>query len=167
MPVYLITVAETEFFLAEYYARNGNAGEAQAHYEAAIAASCETAGVAGTEADVIAQFPYNNAEYKKSIGISKWIALAGTNCFEAYTETRRLHYPAFGAVKGDQMYSGSGAQNTAAYVAGTLYTPFQVDGVVGDNHMLERFPYAESSQSRNTNTPEFKGYTTPIFWSAN
>ena len=35
---------------------------------------------------------------------------------------------------------------------------------VGDNALLQRFPYAESSDSRNTNCPEFPGYTTPIFW---
>ena len=167
MPVYLITVAEVEFFLAEFYARQNNAVQAEAHYNAAIAASCATAGVAGTEALVIAQFPYSQANYKQSIGVSKWIALAGINCFEAYTETRRLHYPAFGKVKGSDMYTGSGTQNTAAYVAGTLYTPYLVDGQIGDNKMLERFPYAESSESRNTKTPDFKGYTTPIFWSAN
>lgn len=27
-----------------------------------------------------------------------------------------------------------------------------------------RFPYAEAAQSRNPNTPAYKGYTTPIFW---
>ena len=164
MPVYLITVAEVEFFLAEFYAQQGNAGQAKAHYEAAIAASCATAGVAGTEAAVIAQFPYDNANWQKSIGVSKWLALAGINCFEAYTETRRLDYPAFGTVTGTEMYQGEKTHDFSKYVAGTLYTPYLVDGLVGNNKMLERWPYSESSQSRNTNTPSFKGYTTPIFW---
>ena len=164
MPVYLITVTEVEFFLAEYFAKQGDAGQAKAHYDAAIAASCAQAGVAGSEALVLAQFPYDNANWQKSIGISKWIALTGINCFEAYTEVRRLNYPAFGTVKGADMYKGSGKQDTNNYKAGTLYTPYQVDGQIGDNKMLERFPYAESSQSRNSNTPAFKGFTTPIFW---
>ena len=49
MPVYMITVSEVEFFIAEYYARQNNAAEAQAHYNAAIEASCATAGVGGAE----------------------------------------------------------------------------------------------------------------------
>jgi len=164
MPVFLISQTEVEFFLAEFYAQQGDAANAKAHYEAAIAASCATAGVPGAEAQVLAQFPYDQANWKKSIGISKWIALAGINCFEAYTEVRRLDYPAFGSIKGSQMYSGSGAQKTEGYVACTLYTPYLVDGQIGDNKMLERWPYPESSQSRNTNTPAFKGFTTPVFW---
>ena len=164
MPVFLISLAEVEFFIAEYYARQGDAGQAKAHYEAAIAASCATAGVAGTESTVITQFPFDNANWKESIGISKWLALAGINCFEAYTEVRRLDYPTFGSVKGSDMYAGSGAQKTDAYVAGTLYTPYMVDGQIGDNKILERWPFAEAAQSRNGNTPKFQGFTTPIFW---
>ena len=34
----------------------------------------------------------------------------------------------------------------------------------GDNKILERYPYAESSSARNPNTPEFPGYTSPVFW---
>jgi hypothetical protein len=51
-----------------------------------------------------------------------------------------------------------------AYVPGTLYTPIQVFGQVGDNNLLERYPYAESSTSRNSNSPSFPGYTSPVFW---
>jgi hypothetical protein len=35
---------------------------------------------------------------------------------------------------------------------------------VGDNKILERYPYAESSTSRNSNAPTFPGYTSPVFW---
>lgn len=164
MPVYFITVAEVEFFLAEFFAQQGNAGQAKAHYEAAVAASCATYGVAGTEAAVLAQFPFDNANWQKSIGVQKWISLSGVNCFEAYTETRRLDFPAFGSVTGAQMFVGEKKHDFSKYKAGTLYTPYQVDGLVGNNKLLERWPYAENSDSRNTNAPDFKGYTTPIFW---
>ena len=50
MPVYMLTVAETEFFIAEYYAKAGNAAQAEAHFNAAIEASCATAGVGGAAA---------------------------------------------------------------------------------------------------------------------
>ena len=98
MPVYFITRSEIEFFIAEYYAKAGNAAQAKAHYEAAINASFETAGVPGA-AEAIKQFPYDQANYKKCIGISKWIALAGVNTFEGWCEARRLDFPAFGAFR--------------------------------------------------------------------
>lgn len=165
MPAYLITVSEVEFFIAEYYARKGDAAQAEAHYNAAIEASCATAGVNGAD-KVIAKFPYSQSNYKQVIGISKWIALAGTNNFEAWCEARRLDYPAFGAVTGSQMYDLKSDDSFAPelYVPGTLYTPIQVENKVGQNKMLERWPYAESSSARNSSCPEFPGYTTPVFW---
>ncbi|MBO4593803.1 MAG: SusD/RagB family nutrient-binding outer membrane lipoprotein [Bacteroidaceae bacterium] len=165
MPVYLITVSEIEFFIAEYYARQNNATEAEAHYNAAIEASCASAGVDGAE-DVIAQFPYTQAKWQECIGISKWIALAGTNNFEAWCEARRLNYPAFGTVQGSQMYNlkDDSSYKPQLYKPGTLYTPIQVDDKVGPNQILERWIYPESSSARNGNSPEFPGYTVPIFW---
>ena len=165
MPVYLITKAETEFFIAEYYARQGNTAQAEAHYNAAIEASFATAGVSGA-AEHLQQFPYNAGNYKESIGVAKWVALAGVNNFEAWCEVRRLDYPAFGSVSGSDMYDlrNDASYKPELYVPGTLYTPIQVFGQVGDKHLLERWPYAESSSSRNNNTPTFPGYTSPVFW---
>ena len=164
MPVYLLTVAEIEFFMAEYYARTGKADMAEAYYKHAIEASFESAGVGGADG-FIAQWPYDQNNYKKSIGIAKWIALAGVNPFEGYCEVRRLKYPTFGAIKGSDLYNGSDSSyHPEKYKAGTLYTPIMVFGPVGDNQLLQRWPYAESSSARNNNTPAFPGYTTPIFW---
>ena len=169
-PVYLIQVAETEFFIAEYYARQNNAAQAQAHYNAAIEASCESAGVSGAE-QVIAQFPYNQSSYKQCIGVSKWIALAGTNNFESWCEMRRLRYPAFGTATGSTLYNASEDKlNTEAYTPGTLYTPISVFDRVGSNHLLERWPYPSASTSSNANAPKFNedtDYVKPIFWAAN
>ena len=88
------------------------------------------------------------------------------NPFEGYCELRRLKYPAFGSVKGSDMYNENddASYQPNKYVAGTLYTPIKVFGPVGDNQLLQRWPYAESSSARNSNTPSFPGYTTPIFW---
>ena len=164
MPVYYITLSEIEFFIAEYYARQGNAAQAEAHYNAAIEASFATAGVDGAAA-AIAKFPYDQNNYKKSIGISKWIALSGVNTFEGWCEMRRLDYPAFGTVKGSDIYNvANDTYKPELYKPGTLYTPIQVDGKVGDNHLLERWIYPESSSARNGNSPEFPGYTVPVFW---
>ena len=165
MPVYLITRSEVEFFIAEYYAKAGNAAQAKAHYEAAIEASFATAGVAGA-AEAIAKFPYDQANYKKCIGVSKWIALAGVNTFEGWCEARRLDFPAFGSVQGIQMYNeqSDGSYHPELYVPGTFYTPIKVEDKLGANKLLERWPYPESSSARNSNSPEFPGYATPVFW---
>ncbi|MBR1879333.1 MAG: SusD/RagB family nutrient-binding outer membrane lipoprotein [Prevotella sp.] len=165
MPVSLISLSEIEFFLSEYYAKKGDAGNAAAHYAAAVEASFASAGVSGA-AENIAKFPYDQNNYKQVIGIAKWVALAGVNTFESWCEIRRLNYPAFGNVKGSDMYDLKNDEsfNPDLYVAGTLYTPIQVFGEIGDNKLLERWPYAESSAARNGNAPSFPGYTTPVFW---
>ena len=140
MPVSIISVAETEFFISEYYARTGNAAEAE----------------------------YDQSNYKKCIGIAKWLALSGVNNYESWCELRRLRYPAFGTVKGSDMYNlmDDTSYKPDLYQAGTLYTPIQVFGQVGDNKLLERYPYPESSTSSNSNAPSFSNsdYTKPVFW---
>lgn len=164
MPVYLITVSEIEFFKAEYYARYGSASEAENHYVAAIEASFASAGVAGAD-EYIARNPYSS-NFKECIGLSKWIALSGVNNFEAWCEMRRLNYPTFGTLAGSNFYKegDEDSYNVSQYVPGTLYTPIMVFGEVGSNKLLERYPYAESSSSRNENVPTFPGYTSPVFW---
>ena len=165
-PVYLIQVAETEFFIAEYYARQNNAAQAEAHYNAAIEASCASAGVDGA-ATVIAQFPYDQANYKKCIGVSKWIALTGTNNYESWCEMRRLKFPAFGTQTGNTLYNASADQlNPSLYEPGTLYTPISVFDKVGSNNLIQRWPYPDESTASNANAPTFSDeeYKVPPFW---
>lgn len=165
MPLCLISVAEINFFIAEYHARYGSASDAADFYKKAIIASCESAGVAGGADVILEKYPFNASNWKESIGLQKWIALSGVNNFEAWCELRRLDYPSFGKVTGAQMLNiQTGAYDVSAYVPGTLYTPLNVFGQVGANKILERWPYAESSATRNENTPAFPGYTTPVFW---
>ena len=166
-PVSVISVAEVEFFKAEYYARKGSSSLAEEHYNAAIKASFESAGL--TEADAkanIAQYPYDPNNYKKSIGVAKWIALAGSNNFESWCELRRLGYPAFGKVTGSDIWTGSDVDTEALseLEPGTLYTPYRVFDEVGAGKLLQRWPYANASQARNSNCPAFPGYTSPVFW---
>ena len=167
MPVYLITVSEVEFFLSEYYALKNDAANAAAHYAAAVEASFASAGVSGA-AENVARFPYDQANYKKVLGIAKWVALSGVNNFEAWCEMRRLDYPTFGTVKGVDIYDGENADsyNPSKYQPGTLYTPIQVFGQVGDNKILERWPYPANSATNNGNAPKFadSDYVKPVFW---
>lgn len=168
MPVYLISLSEIEFFKAEYYARYGSAVDAKAHYEAAIRASFESAGLSDAEAVTVynsSTYAYNNANYAKLIGIQKWIALGGINNFEAWCELRRLKYPAFGSVTGAQLYNETtGLFSPSLYVAGTLYSPINVNSELGNNEVLQRIKYAEQSSSTNKNTPDNVLGNVKVFW---
>ena len=162
-PVYLISLAEIDFFLSEYNARFGDATKAANYYKAAVEASFASAGVSGSE-DVLAAYPWNAANYAKCIGIQKWVALSGINNYEAWCELRRIGYPAFGSVTGGQITDEKDSYDPTVLPAGELYTPIQVNSNLGSNKILQRWPYAESSSARNSNTPAYKGDSTPIFW---
>lgn len=165
-PVSFISKAEIEFFLAEYYAENGNMATARQHYEDAIRASFASAGVPGADA-AIAAYPFTDSRWKESLGVQKWVHLSGVNTFEGWCEARRLDYPEFDTtVSGSDMFSG--ATNCEVDVTplspGHLYTPYQVYSEVGNNRLAERFPYSTASENTNDNVPEFPGFTAPIFW---
>ena len=165
MPAYLITVAETEFFLAEYYARYGSSSDAEAHYKAAIEASFATAGVTGAADVYTNEYPWDQDNYVKVIGVQKWIALSGVNNFEAWCEMRRLKYPEFGSVTGDEIYNeGNDDFQPDLYVPATLYTPIDYNTQLGAGKVLQRLRYAESSTSRNSNAPATKPDSEPVFW---
>lgn len=166
-PVYLITKSEIEFFLAEYYAKKGSATQAKKHYDDAITASFVTAGLTAADAGVIinGDYAYDNANYKKVIGIQKWVSLSGVNNFEAWCELRRLKYPAFGSVLGTAIYDVSSDTYTPeVLVPGTLYTPIDVFGELGNNTLLQRIRYAQSSTNSNSNAPSVKPDKEPVFW---
>lgn len=166
MPVYLITLSEIEFFISEYYARQNNSTAAAEHYAAAIEASFATAGVDGAD-EYVAHFPYDQSNYKQCIGIAKWVALAGTNDFESWCELRRLRYPAFGTVSGSDIYNvGNDVYKPELYQAGTLYTPIDVDGNIGANNIIERWPFPSTSTASNGNAPSFSNsdYLKKMFW---
>ena len=161
--IYLISLAEINFLLSEYYAKVGkDAAMAKEYYEAAIAASFETAGADGVE-DVLDAYPYDGTD--KTFGIQKWIALSGINNFEAWCEMRRLGYPTFGGKKAEDIYSfAADSLDPSVLEPGDLYTPYQVNSEVGPNQIVQRFPYAESSKLYNSNYPGEKPLTAKVFW---
>ena len=179
-PVYLITLSEIDFFLSEYYRKVKNdSAKAKEYYEAAIKASCETASylyslnnskdeegvemIKESYAAVLNAWPYDGTD--KSLGVQKWIALSGTNNFEAWCEMRRLGYPAFGGKSAEQIYSFSADNlNADNLTPGDLYTPYQVDAQIGANALVQRFPYAQSSQLYNSNCPKVVPNSTKVFW---
>lgn len=161
-PAYMITVAEVEFFLAEYEVRYGSASAAAEHYQKALEASCNTYGVAFST-DITNAYPWDATNWKRCIGIQKWIHLAACNNFEAWCEIRRLGFPTFGEVSGAEIFN-MGKLKYDIYVPGTLYTPYQVSATIGENHLLQRFPYPSDASARNSNAPANKGDLVPVFW---
>lgn len=162
MPVVILSLSDVEFYIAEYYAKKNDADNAAAHYEAAVKANFAAAGVDGAEEN-LAQYPYDQANWKQVIGLAKWIANAGFNGFEAWCEARRLNVPAFSGQRGEDFDNGS-LFSSSYYIPGTFYTPKNTRSEIGANSLCERWPYPESSTARNSNAPKFPGHTVPVFW---
>ena len=165
-PVSFISLAEIEFFLAEYYAESGDMATGARHYQAAIEASFASAGVSGSAA-AIAAYPFDNANWKRSLGVQKWLHLSGVDTFEGWCELRRLKYPSFDpSVTGEDMFPGTANCNVDVSILtpGYLYTPYQVYSEVGDDKIAQRFPYSTASTTTNDNVPDFPGFLAPIFW---
>lgn len=165
MPLSLISLCEIEFFKAEYWAKQKDAQKAAEAYENAIRLSFSSCGADGAD-EVIARYPMDINNWQKVIGIAKWVALAGIDDVEAYAEMRRLRYPAMGSVTGADIWDGASAYTMDKIVPGELYTPYQPYASVGTGKILERWPFAESSSSRNSNCPKFanEDFTKKIFF---
>ncbi|CAL1520449.1 SusD/RagB family nutrient-binding outer membrane lipoprotein [Chitinophaga sp. MM2321] len=94
-PAVLFSYAEQQFILAEAAQRNLISGNAADYYKKAITASFAQYDIPATEVIAYIAQPgvaYNAANYKKSIGEQKWLALFGEG-LEAFAEWRRLDYP--------------------------------------------------------------------------
>lgn len=171
MPVYLMTVAEVEFFKAEYYAiLSVDHGKAEAAYKKAVAASFATADVADVSAAVTSKaYPYDKANPMKNIGIQKWMHFASTLMgFEGWCELRRIGYPEFSNQSAMEIIGQDLANFSVSplyYTPGTIYTPKSVFNLVGDKKLRQRFDYASTSTQYNNNVPATKNPTTPVFWS--
>ena len=94
-PAVIISYAEVLFDRAEAAARGFTAENAETLYNQAIEASLTQYGISAADQTTYKALPavqYDAANYKKSIGNQKWIALFGQG-LEAFAEWRRLDYP--------------------------------------------------------------------------
>jgi hypothetical protein len=95
-PAVIISYAEVLFDLSEAVSRGFITGDAADLYRQAVLASLAQYGI--TDVTVTNNYlgqsavQYDAANYKKSIGEQKWIALFGQG-LEAFAEWRRLDYP--------------------------------------------------------------------------
>ncbi len=94
-PAIILSYSESLFDRAEAAARGFTTEDAAGLYQKAIEASLQYYGISNNDIQTyLAQssVSYNAADFRKSIGEQKWIALFGQG-LEAYTEWRRLDYP--------------------------------------------------------------------------
>ncbi len=94
-PAIIMSYAEVLFDKAEAVERGFISGDASQLYKKAITASLNQYEISQTDITAyLAQssVKYNPNNYKKSIGVQKWIALFGQG-LEAFAEWRRLDYP--------------------------------------------------------------------------
>ena len=94
-PAVLFSYGELLFDLSEAVARGYITGNASDLYIKAIKASLQQYGIATSDIDAYvlqASVQYDATNFRKSIGMQKWIALYGQG-LEAFAEWRRLDYP--------------------------------------------------------------------------
>ncbi|MDQ1088127.1 MULTISPECIES: SusD/RagB family nutrient-binding outer membrane lipoprotein [unclassified Siphonobacter] len=128
-PAVFLNYAEVLFNLAEAAQRGLIQDNAATLYQQAVTASLQQYNVASTAITTYLAQPsvaYNAANYKKSIGEQKWLALFGESQ-EAFAEWRRLDYPqltpAYAGVLNGKMPvrltypTGEQALNNASYKA--------------------------------------------------
>ena len=94
-PAVIVSYSEVLFDRAEAAARGFTDEDAAALYQQAILASLNQYNISDEDANTYvnsSDVQYDAANFKKSIGDQKWIALFGQG-LEAYAEWRRLDYP--------------------------------------------------------------------------
>lgn len=160
-PVYFVSVAESYFLQAEAVLRGFGTGDAQALYEAGVAAAFEQEGLDGTafySAGGPYEFPVAGTVEQKleTIIMQKWVALAGTfQGIESFFEQNRTGYPRISPV----------AASDAAYVPGQL--TYSIEGVTPGKQFPRRLLFPDTERSRNPNTPVQVPITEPVWWDRN
>ncbi|SHJ12636.1 Starch-binding associating with outer membrane [Hymenobacter daecheongensis DSM 21074] len=137
-PIRMVTYAEYQFILAEYYGRTGNLASAKTAFEAGITASMDMAGVAAAArtAYIAARPALTASNYLQQIIEEKYVASLGVVA-EPWTDYRRTGFP--------QLPLPSTSQVSA---------------------ILRILPYSDADRAANpANTPLRADLTVPsVFW---
>lgn len=136
-PVRMLTFAEYNLILAEYYARTGSLTSAQTSLAAGITASMDDAGVlaADRNAYIAAQPALTTANAVQTIVEEKFIANYGV-AVEPWTDYRRTGFPALSVPVNSSISA-----------------------------ILRVLPYSDLERTSNANTPARPNLTTPtVFW---
>jgi hypothetical protein len=157
MPVYLMTIAETNFLLAEAFLRIGDASEALGYYEVGVQSSFERMGA---EIDDLLTTNYAfpatdfNAQLKAII-MQKWVdAAEGQRGMESFIDWVRTGYPEVAAPSVQaEITRGYEEDLPSSYIPGTLI--YSRTGTTGGKFPV-RLPYADSEINYNSNAAEYR-----------
>lgn len=157
-PVYLMTVAESNFLQAEALIRYSSGTGAVDKYNAGIASSFETYGLTATQAQVLTgtggAYEYvasaNVETAVRQVMIQKWASLAYINNIEAFFELNRTGYPEI-VTKGNEDYK-----------AGNLIVA--IESVIPGNLTPKTILYPDDEVDRNPNVTQKGALTEKIWW---
>lgn len=157
-PVYLFTVAESNFLQAEALIRYASGTGAQAKYENGIKSSFETYGLNPSLATSLISA---GGAYEYTVGsdiestvrqvmIQKWASLAYVNNIEAYIETTRTKFPEV-VTEGTEDYSKGNR------------IPSQISIFTG-NQVPSILFYPNNEVDRNPNVIQHTSLTQKVWW---
>lgn len=155
MDIMIISAWETNFYIAEAYARAGNVDKAKQHYENGVKASLTQHGISDytiLEEDGYAVWSGGSTETMlHQIGMQKWIAHAYYQHTEAFLERNRTKYPSVNDI--DIKIDRRSA--FANFPVG--YLTVSVNGRARSNATLPASPiYPDNVLTRNPNAPSQK-----------
>jgi len=157
-PVYLISVAESNFLQAEALIRYASGAGAKAKYDAGVNASFVTYGLATTLATPLlatgGAYEYiigaNTEATVRQVIIQKWASLAYINNIESYIETTRTKFP--------EIVTAA----TANYAIGNRI-PSAIS-ILSGNSVPSILFYPDSELDRNTNITQHSSLTQKVWW---
>ena len=152
LPANVLDYIEVQFFLAEAAARGGYdvAGSAEDYYNTAVTESIVYWGGSGDDAEAyLTANPYDDGNWKESIGTQKWIALYNRG-IESWTEWRRLDFPILNTPEGMD------------YTEIPKRLPYPYDEIAqnGPN-------YYAAIEAMGIAQPETENYNIKLFWDKN
>ncbi len=159
MPVYLMTVAETNLLLAEAYLRLGDIPAAESHYKEGVISSFARMGADTTGMHLFSTvYPFPATDFNarlKAIIMQKWVdAAEGQRGAEAFLERVRTGYPEQAAPEvQSEIPEGRESDLPASYIPGTLI--YSKKGASNGNFPV-RLPYPDSELNFNINAAAYK-----------
>lgn len=165
MPVYIMTLSEVEFLVAEVELRfNNNEAAAKAAYEIAVESDFASRGMTGaatflTGSKVDFDAQATAADKLNLIYMQKWVAFFYRNHMEAWSEQRRTDVPKLSSHTAKDIFD-----NSTVYTPGEMIAPAL--NYYGNGDICKRIPYPLTARQLNSNTPAVKTLADRVFWDA-
>lgn len=167
-PVYLMNAAETNFLVAEAYARLDNKIKAEEFYKSGVKASFNRWPTSAGKADsfLTGAYKFNSTSIETmlvSILEQKWVSYAGANGLDGVFDRNRTGFPKIDPVHTVRVSdTNRGEGLTPGYVLGTLVA--LGTSVLQGSEFPRRLLIPDASTQYNPNAPKTKAITEPMWW---